>query len=322
MKNFNRLLILLFACLVFTLGACAPTKYKKPVENFNSTTTGSKHIYFDQLKSSHESFTDRYEMKLKLDMLSDDEYDYEGQFYKKDKERILGMTKSTSIPKASLEIRARAFKILEYYGKTLKTLASDEKTESLKIELTGLSKDSAKFLKTVEGLSDLNESFSFLESISDWAGPIGNAVTVINKVVEIVSDYFREKALKEAIITAHPMVDDLIGLLKKEAVTAAEMRENNYFQMVRECKGTLTKIKKMDAASKYLINNICNEIEVVQVKLIDPDELEKAFALVIDSHSEMKKMAEGGPFDEMQGKVREFQQKLEVIKTKFELVID
>jgi hypothetical protein len=322
MKNFKYLFILLFACLVLILGACAPTKYQKPVENFNSTTAGSKKIYFDQLKSSHESFTDRYEMKLKLDMITDDDYDYEGEFYIEDKEKILGMAKSTSIPIASLEIRDRAFKILEYYGKTLKTLASDEKTEALKTELTGLSEDTAKFLNTVEGLSDLSESFSFLESISDWAGPIGDAVTVINKVVEIISDYYREKALKEAIITTHPMVEDLVGLFRKEAVTAAEMRENNYFQMVRECRGTLTQIKKLDAASKYLIHNICNEIEVIQVKLIDPGELEKPFTLVIDSHREMKKMADGGPFDEMLEKVREFQQKLEVIKTKFELVMD
>ncbi len=321
MKKFNRSLVFIFACLVFILGGCAPTKYQKPVENFNSTTAGSKEIYFDQLKSSHESFTDRYEMKLKLDMISNDNYDYEGEFYKEDKEKILGMTKSTSIPKTSLEIRDRAFKILDYYGKTLKTLASDEKTEALKAELTGLSEDSAKFLKTVEGVSDYSKSFSFLESISDWAGPLGDAVTVINKVVEIVSDYFREKALKDAIITAHPMVKDLVGLLRKEAVTAAEMREDNYLQMVRECRGTLTKIKNLDAASKYLIHNICNEIEVTQVKLTDPDDLKKVFTIVIDSHSEMKKMAEGGPFDEMLEKVREFQQKLEVIKTKFELVI-
>ena len=319
MKFASRFVILSIIGFALLLSGCDPTRYAAPVKTFNETMDGSKQIYFDQLKDCHESYVERNNVRLKLYMIANDGYigstEYEGT-----KKKLLDMANASHIPAKSLEARNRAFKILEYYGTTLGALASDEKTDALKTELTGFSTDTTAFAKNLEKISDLSESFEFLESATKWAGYIGDAIGVINKLVELVADYYREKALKEAIITSHQKIVKLIGILKSEAVTAAEFRAKYFQDVSMTCSTVLKNHEGAGSVKQYLIADICNDIEIAKGKLIAPKEIEEAFTLVINSHTEMEKMAQGGAYDQMVEKINEFRDRLEKIKTKFEFL--
>jgi len=51
-------------------------------------------------------------------------------------------------------------------------------------------------------------------------------------------------------------------------------------------------------------------------------ELEEVFKTVIGSHAEMKKLAKGGDFDTMVERIRHFQQRIEYLQTKFEILMN
>lgn len=319
MKSVTRLVTLLFIGLTLFLSGCGPTKYGSPVKMFNDSMDGSKQIYFNQLMVCHDSYVEFYNMNLELDSLtivghigSDD--------YEKARANLLEMTKSSNIPEVSFKIRNRAFKIIEYYGRTLSALASDEKTDALQAELAGFSEDTMAFAETLETVSELSESLEFLESATEWAGYLGDAISVIEELVELVAEYYREKALKEAIIQSHPKIVDLIGILKSEAVTAAQFREKNFHFMSKNCNATLKMNLDEDITKQYLISNICNDIQIAQGMQLSPQEIDNAFTLVINSHAEMEKMAKGSSLDEVEEKIRSFREQLEVITTKFELL--
>jgi hypothetical protein len=303
------------------LAACAPTLYKKPVANFEKATRSARDVYFSQLASGHESFLIRRETKLKLDILSDENYDYSSEIYLLQKEKLAELNSEKSIPAQSLQIRQHAFEVLEYYGKTLQTLASDEKTEALKTELTGFTGDLKKLIQTTESLIAGQAAFEFLKPVSAWTGPLSAAIGVLNGLIDIISDAFREKAIRQTVIKSDPMVQDLLVLLQEEAVTAAEFQRNNYDQIVRECGETLKRIDFAASAEKYLANDLCTGVELKRSQLPAANELEEVFQLVRASHGEMKKLAEGGDFDLTVKRIRHFQKRIEHLKTKFDILM-
>lgn len=321
-------MVLRTTCLVvmlmlgLMLGACAPTFYQRPVENFEASTQGARKVYFSQLKSGHESFLVRQEIKLKLDILTDEKYNYDSENYIDQKDKIANLKSEDSIPKESLKIRQGAFEVLEYYGKTLQTLASDEKTDALKTELSGLSEDLGGLLKTTEKLTAINEGFKFLQPVAQWVGPLGSAVEIINGLVDLASDYFREKAIKQAILKSDATIKELLTLFQDEAMNAATFQKNNYEETLRECKETKKISSFPGSAEEFIAHDFCFGVEIKIRQLPKIDELEEVFKLVRQSQSELKKLAEGGDFDDIVERIRHFKNRIEYIKTKFEILMD
>lgn len=297
--------------------SCAPAMYKGPITNFEQSTQSAKEIYFSRLKAGHDSFITRQEAKLKLDILTADQYDFKSENHLLQQERIRGLYGEKSIPEASLKLRQRAFEVLQYYGKTLQVLADNENTDALKTELVGLTEDLAGLVETAETLASATEAFRFLAPVADWAGPIGSAADVLEQIVQIVSDYIREKAIREAILTADPMVQELLGLLQEEAVTATEFQQDNYQQTARECSSTIRFAELTGAAQNYLAYELCAGYQKRAEGLPDAAEIKEVFQLVRDSHTEMKAYAETGDFEKMIQPLRKYQERIDELKTKF-----
>ena len=93
--------------------------------------------------------------------------------------------------------------------------------------------------------------------------------------------------------------------------------------MVKECDMMTQKDGSFSgAAGKFIAYNLCMEIKLRLNSLPKPNELKEVFELVIETHDEMKKLAEGGDFDTMVERVSHFQQRIEYLKTKFDILIN
>ena len=304
------------------LMSCSPAIYRNPIGNFEKSTLSARDIYFSQLKASHKSFVVRQEAKLKLDIITAEDYDFRSDEHRDQEKRIAALHSEKSIPEQSLKLRQRAFEVLEYYGKTLQVLASDESTEGLKTELIGLTEELEKLIGTADTLSSTYETFKFFTPVADWAGPIGSAADVLEKLVRIVSDYVREKAIKQAILAADSVIQELLGLLQQEAVGAAEFQGDNYRQTLRECTGTVAIVGLTGAAEKYLAYELCAGYQKKVEHLPDAAEVKEVFDLVRQSHKEMKAYAETGDFEKMIQPIRKYQERIDDLKTKFKMRFD
>jgi hypothetical protein len=307
-------------CLL--LSACAPTLYKQPATNFKDATNAAQTIYFSQLESTHESFIFGREINLKLDILLDGAYDFESKEYLDEKKKISNLEKATPILKKSLRIRQNAFRSLDYYAQVLIALASDENVDSLKTEISGFASDLAGLSEKISELSDINASLEFLGPVADWANPLASAAKILNGVIDIVTDYLREEAIKKAIVEADPMVQELLTLLQKEAVNAVSFQKKNYQEAVRGCSEAVTQSKPAQSAARYLAHEICFSAELRLNQVPKEKDVADAMKLVRVSHSELKKLAEGGDYKTIAKRIEKFYRQVMMLKEQIQFFTD
>lgn len=307
-------------CLL--LSACAPAMYKQPATNFKEATTAAQTIYFSQLEGTHESFVFGREMNLKLDILLDSTYNVGSKEYLDEKKKISDLKRATPILKESLKIRQNAFQSLDYYAQVLVALASDDNVDSLKTEISGFASDLSTLSGKISQLKDISASLEFLGPVADWAGPLASAAKILNGVIDIVTDYLRETAIKKAIVEADPMVQELLTLLQKEAVTAVSFQEKNYREAVRGCSGAVGQAKPGQSAEKYLAHEVCFSAELRLAKVPQEKDVADVMKLVKVSHTELKKMAEGGDYKTITKRIEKFYQQVLLLKEEIQFFTD
>lgn len=312
----KKLLILaaVFSCL--SLVACAPTAYKQPVAKFNEATDAAKKVYFQQLENLNKSYADRWRMKLQLDLLSNEN------------ETLPTADKNAPknfkiIPEETLKIRILAFQSLQFYGKTLQALASDENVDALKDQINAFTGEVTDSLNTIAKAGEALNSLEFFGKATSLSEPVKAVNEAILKIVKYVSDYLREKALKEAIIESRDQVKHLLEMLKDEAELAASTYKDNYIENYNECIGTLklkdTKTSEYAISSntaRYLAFKMCSTSEQEAAKATSGKEVAKVLELVIETHEKLFEMAQGGNWEQAMVKIQKFSQALGLLKDK------
>lgn len=307
-KRFLVLAAVLF-CLL-SLAACAPTAYKQPVAKFNEATDTAKKVYFQQMDNVSESYAERWRVKRQLDLLA------------KNDRSVLKMNSAQVnsyevISEKSLEIRILAFQSLEFYGKTLKALASDDNVDALKEQISGFTGEVDNSLQTLAKVSEVTGQLNFLDKATSLSGPVGAVSQAISQIVKYITDYMREKALKTAIIEVQPSLDRLLALLRDEAKLAASTSRSNYLNDYKVCLKTL----QMEGAvseptARLLAFNICATSGQKVLKAAPDKEVAEVLDLVIKTHSELYAMAQGGKWDKAVLKIQQFSQRFGLLNEK------
>lgn len=309
-----RALPVLALCLL--VSACTPTMFQQPVSNFNKATGAAKEVYFAQLERTHQSFVFKTEMNLELGMITRSNFNYQGEYYRGQKKELARLKTANPILDTSLKVRQGAFEALAYYGQVLQALASDEKLEGLKGEVTGFAKDLQSLSKTIANLKQVSGSLQFLGKVSQWAGPLSAAAELLNQVVDIAGKYLRDKAIREAIITSNDSVQELLEVLRKEAVKAAARERTNYQMALEGCEGVLQGTDGKPAATRYLAHRVCLGAELKLAQAPSPEEVGQVLLLVAKTHAELKVMAQKGAVETAQDQIRRFYEQVLVLKGK------
>lgn len=315
-KLWGKFLILAAVFFCLSLVACAPTAYKQPVAKFNEATDTAKKVYFQQLENLNKSYADRWRMKLQLDLLSNEN-------------ETLPIVDNNPpknfkiIPEDTLKVRILAFQSLQFYGKTLQALASDENVDALKDQINAFTGQVTDSLDTIAKAGEALNSLEFFGKATSLSGPVKALNEAILKIVKYVSDYMREKALKEAIIKSRGKVKRLLEMLRDEAELAASAYKSNYIENYNECIGTL-KLKNTRTSEyaisggtkRYLAFKMCSTSEQESIKVTSSKEVAKVLELVIETHEKLFEMAQGDNWEQAMVKIQKFSQALGLLKDK------
>ena len=209
--------------IALAIGACSPTAFQRPLGDFKSGVQASREVYFEQLKAHKKS-----ELKL---------FTVQRRLARSWRRNAPGMTREIAdeiakrqaqpvINPDSFVIRERAFGIVIFYSDTLLALASNEDTKKLVAEIRGFKDDTLKLVDTAKKL------FNAGKILANFAGPFGAAVDALEQIVRIVSQALRERAIRQAIVAADPMIQDLFRTLGEEGYLTQVRTQENYERLI------------------------------------------------------------------------------------------
>ena len=115
------------------------------------------------------------------------------------------------------DLREKAFSALQGYANTLVSLASEEPTEAITLELTGLVDDISN---TLEAAKQIKATSDVVSKIAQVSGPLEKYVSVLNEIIRQASKFFRERAIVRTIVESNDTILALLLVLKTEATTA------------------------------------------------------------------------------------------------------
>lgn len=208
----------LLACLaVLCLVGCDPTIFKKPAQDFATELRTLRDGYFTLLKVRREAQYERASSQQKQAYWLQPKLAEDPSEVQKDLAELDRARKRGQLPPDDLLVRQRAFDVLDAYAGTILALASNDATESITAELTGLSGDLkalAEVAKSVGVLKDVGEA------AESWFPTISGAIGAVQKIMEVVSNVIRANAIRDVVHAAHDPVKKLLEVLEGEAGTA------------------------------------------------------------------------------------------------------
>lgn len=296
--------------LCLGLAACAPTAYKQPVAKFNEAADTAKKVYFQQMDDVTKSYAERWRLKRQLDLLSNNDR----SVLRLDGKQIKNYK---GIPPKTLSIRILAFQSLAFYGKTLSALASDDNVDALKDQIKGFTDEVNSSLKTLAKVSEVTGQLNVLGQAASLSGPVGAVSAAIAQIATYITNYMREKALKEAIIEAKPSVERLLGLLRDEAKLAASTARSNYLNDYKVCVDTLKLEGAItDPTARLLAFDLCASAGERALKAAEDSDVAEVLDLTLRTYQKLYTMAQGGDWDQAARQIQEFSQRLGMLKEK------
>ncbi len=303
--------VITLAFLVYLISSCSPSIYRKPISDFKAATEKTRDVYFHQLKITHKSSVDKFVTDRKLIVWLKTTKGEIREWKKETADRIAREKAKPFLEKKSLEIRQRAFAIVTFYSDTLLALASDDDTAELVREINGFGSvvnESLNALMAIEGLEDLSE----------FIGPFGTAVKVLGKLAEIVSKVLRENAIRESIVKADVMVQEIFKTLGNEARIAQRDALENYQSSLNILKRAIKSNTFASRATKEKAYERYIQTKTMVNELGKQANLRELFEKGRAAHSALVQKAADPSFEDIYERIRTFREDVTTIKEALE----
>ncbi len=291
------------AILLSFLAACSPGVYRKPVSDFKAATEQARALYFHQLKSRHQSSVDQFVADRQLTLWVKKADGSSRPWTKKLADRIAEEMGEPLLDATTLAIRQQAFEIVIFYSDALLALASNDDTDALVTEIHGFGiavQESLTALQTVAELSEL----------SHFIGPFGTAIKVLGKLAEIASKVLRERAIREAILTSDPMVQQIFETLGNEARAAQVDTLQNYERMIGRLKRAIESNNFADRVAKDNVYELYIRTQAVLAKLNNQPNFSILFEQGRRAHSALAQKAADPSLEGLRGRIRMFREEV------------
>jgi hypothetical protein len=307
-------LFLLTICFV-SMMACSPGVFQKPVSDFKYAVETSRDVYFEQLKAKKTSDIEKFTVQRHLAR----------SWTRKDDGSVPGMDKKTAdqiaevrsepvIHPRSFKIRQRAFDIVVFYSDTLLALASDKDTDRLITEVDGFREDTLSLTKRIHDIAEFAD-------VAQFAGPFSSAVKAFELIARTIAEAMREKAIRQSIVQADPMIQELFRTLGEEAVLAQETTRENYEMTLNRLNLVIEKGNFTDNATKDKVFDKYTKLKSSLKKLdaLGQDgDMRQLFEKARAAHSDLLRQASGVSIEELPKRVEEFRQRALLLKHAFD----
>ena len=204
-------LLLLFVATAIT-SACNPSAYTRPAQDFLAATDTLEQIYFLEWDISGKATVELGDLE--------DQFAIWGAPAGVSAEQIervaarMQQRRSEDIHGELRPLREQAFAALKGYADTLAALSSDAPTGEITGELRGLVDDMSGIVARAGELS------ADISRVRRFTGPLEQYVNILNELITLVSDIMREKAIVATIVKSNRPVNELLGILREEALFA------------------------------------------------------------------------------------------------------
>lgn len=257
---------------LIALSGCNPGLYKKPAEDFRTASTALEDTYFLEWELSNRATIERGDLEDQIAIWLAPS----GVSSRQIESVTARMTerRQTDIHEQLRPLREQAFNVMHAYANTLVSLSSDEPTQRIQSELTGLIGDVSGAL---EGATKLGAD---AEAVQKFAGPLQQYVGVLNEIIGLIASVLREQAIVETIGRSNESIVDLLTVLKGEAKAA----EENALRQTREARVSIERFSQHDkfqAASNDLKATVAQR--TAELKTIEQQILEQDIAALFDA---------------------------------------
>lgn len=202
---------------IFALGACSPALYKRPAEDFQAASATLRDTYFLEWEISNQAKIERGDIEDQVQIWTSPP-DVSTSELKRVSDKM-AERRQEDVHEQLRPLREQAFNALDGYASTLVSLSSDEPTERIQSELSGLVKD---LNDTLDAANKLKLVGSALSKSQKFTGPLLQYVGVLNEIIGLVSNIVRERAIIETIGKSNESIINLLSILKEEAMAASE----------------------------------------------------------------------------------------------------
>lgn len=261
-----------YAAIVFTsvtiLGACDPALYKQPAEDFQTASATLRDAYFLEWEMSNRARIERGDLEDQVQIWTspvgvpvDELKRVSMRMAERRQEDIHGQLRP---------LREQAFAAIGGYASTLVSLSSDEPTERIQSELTGLVDDINGTLEAADKLKFVDDAAN---KLAGFTGPLKQYVGVLNEIIGLVSDVVREQAIIDTIGKSNDSIIELLNILKEEAAAA----QNNALNQTKSAKKNIDnfmtheKFKHASNDTRAAISRRRAELETVEQQLASLD---------------------------------------------------
>jgi hypothetical protein len=232
--------VALLLLVAIGLAACDPTIFKKPAQDLVAELRTLRDGYFGLLTLRREA---QYERILTVQRvanwahpLSPSDPSYKDTV-KAEQAQLDAAGKRAPLPENDLQVRQRAFDVLDSYAGTILALASNDDTEAIGAELSGLGGD-------LKALADVAKNVNVLkgagEAVESWLPTISGLLGAVNKIIDIISAVVRTNAIRDVVHAAHVPIQKLLGILGDEAKVARADALGEFDRSIKEIDKSLT----------------------------------------------------------------------------------
>ncbi|MHC4553022.1 MAG: hypothetical protein ACYSUT_09710 [Planctomycetota bacterium] len=295
---------------------CNPEVYRKPAEDFHTATVSLKEAYFLEWELSNTAMIQRANLEDEISIWTAPP-NIDNPFIQKVSEKMK-QRQLEDVHGPIRPLREKAFAALEGYAEILVYLASNEPTETIVTEINALVKDIEGVLDTVSKIEDFAK---YADEIGEFTGPLQEYLGILSELTQLISSIARERAIVQTIGDSNDSVLELLKILKEEAVVA---NENTQLQIINSVTLLDSLPQKpgyadIDNVNKATIAKRTADLKTLQEK-IGQVHTESAFDAAAKAQAALVKKAYMRDTDDWAEQIREFKNKVTIIKENIEKI--
>lgn len=245
--------VLIVALSVFLAG-CDPAIFKKPSQDLLSELKSIRSAYFSALKIRRDAQFERINSQQRVAYWVAPALALDKEVLAKDADQLQRIRKRDLLPADDLQVRQRAFDVLETYAGTLVALASNDDVEAISKDLSALSGDLKALAEVAKSVKVLAGAGGAIES---WLPAISGALGAVQKIAEVVGNVVRTNAIRDVVQAAHDPVKKLLRIFAEESKVANQDAVFAYGSAIQEVearlKAGISDPSSARAASEYLV---------------------------------------------------------------------
>ncbi len=300
-------------CCTMLLCACNPAQYKGPAEDFQTASADLRRAYFLEWEISNQARIRHQDLEDQIAILNAPSGANIAPFISK-----MAARRQKDIHEHLRPLREKAFSALQGYADILVSLASDESTEAITLEMTGLVGDISKVLETAK---DIKSTANPVTKVGQFSGPLQQYVGVLNEIIGLVSKVIRERAIVQTIGKCNNTILELLSVLKTEAIAAQDnaMRETHNAKQAIEMFMDKPAFKSASNDSRASIAQRVAELTAIE-KRIERTAIADAFDAVVKAQGALIEKAVVDKPADWAFRIRSFREQVSSTKAAIESI--